>query len=137
MGPRFGLCIGTAIGLSVVLHAAGRRTPLGLDLYRPVPHDNPLTPEKIALGRQLFHERRLSRDGSSSCASCHEPRRAFTDGHAVAHGVGGALGTRNAPTLLNRAWGASFFWDGRAATLEHRAEDLKLGFAHGVAEVDQ
>jgi cytochrome c peroxidase len=90
----------------------------GLDLYRPVPDDNPLTLSKIDLGRPLFSERRLSRDGSRACASCHDPGRAFTNGERFGKGVGGALGTRNVPALLNRAWGRSFFWDGRAATLE-------------------
>jgi cytochrome c peroxidase len=111
----------SALSIAVVPHAAGPRLPLGLDLYRPVPESNPLTPEKIALGRRLFHDRRLSRDGSLSCASCHDPRRAFTDGRVVAIGVGGARGRRNVPAIVNRAWGASFFWDGRAATLEQQA----------------
>ncbi len=100
------------------LLAAASIVPLGLDLYMPVPESNPLTPEKVALGRRLFHDRRLSRDGSLSCASCHDPRRAFTDGRAVAQGVGGRKGARNAPTLINRGYGASHFWDGRAPTLE-------------------
>jgi cytochrome c peroxidase len=90
----------------------------GLDLYRPAPDDNPLTRLKIDLGRRLFNERRLSRDGSTACVSCHEPARAFTNGERFGKGVGGTLGTRNVPPLLNRAWGRSFFWDGRAATLE-------------------
>jgi cytochrome c peroxidase len=94
--------------------------PLGLDLYRPAPEDNRLTPAKIALGRRLFHDRRLSRDGSLSCATCHDPRRAFTDGRTVAQGIGRARGDRNVPTIVNRAWGTSFFWDGRAATLERQ-----------------
>jgi cytochrome c peroxidase len=89
-----------------------------LDLYRPFPDDNPLTPFKIDLGRRLFSERRLSRDGSRACVSCHEPKRAFTNGERFGKGVGGTLGSRNVPALLNRAWGRSFFWDGRAATLE-------------------
>ena len=107
--------------LAVTAVAAIRRPPLGLDLYRPVPEENPLTAGTIALGRQLFGERRLSRDGTLSCASCHDPKRAFTDGRAVARGVGGEPGTRNVPSLLNRAWGSSFFWDGRATTLEQQA----------------
>ena len=90
----------------------------GLDLYRPVPDDNPLTRLKIDLGRRLFSERRLSRDGTKACVSCHEPGRAFTNGERFGQGVAGARGTRNVPALLNRAWGRSFFWDGRAATLE-------------------
>jgi cytochrome c peroxidase len=94
--------------------------PLGLDLYRPVPPENGLTPAKIALGRRLFHDRRLSRDGTLSCAGCHVPGRAFTDGRAVALGVAGVRGGRNVPTIVNRVYGAAFFWDGRAASLEQQ-----------------
>ena len=92
--------------------------PLGLDLYVPVPEDNPITVEKIELGRRLFNDRRLSRDGSVACASCHDPGRAFSSERAVTPGVFGRRGTRNAPALINRAWGQSFFWDARVATLE-------------------
>ena len=106
----------------------------GLDLYRPVPVENPLTPEKIALGRQLFHDRRLSRDGSRSCASCHDPSRAFAGRSTVPRGVGRAAGIRDVPTIVNRAWGSSFFWDGRALTLEEQAlqpilNPLELGMS--------
>jgi cytochrome c peroxidase len=94
--------------------------PLGLDLYMPVPEDNPLTTEKIALGRRLFQDRRLSRDHSTSCASCHDPKRAFSDGRAVAVGVFGRNGRRNAPALVNRGYGRLFFWDGRVRTLEEQ-----------------
>ena len=107
--------------VTVVLYAAGPRLPLGLELYRPIPSDNPLTPAKVTLGRRLFFDRRLSRDGSLSCAGCHDPKRAFTDGHVVAQGVGGAMGNRNTPIIVNRAWGSSFFLDGRAPTLEQFA----------------
>ena len=120
MRAALALCASLSLGVAVVLQGAGARLPLGLDLYRPVPDANRLSPEKIAIGRQLFHDRRLSRDGSLSCSSCHEPRRAFTDGRVVARGIGGARGERNVPTIVNRAWGASFFWDGRAATLEQQ-----------------
>ena len=108
----------TLVFPAVLLDAAEIRRLRGLDLYRPVPDDNPLTPLKIDLGRRLFNDRRLSRDGSHACASCHDPERAFTNGERFGKGVGGALGTRNVPAILNRAWGRSFFWDGRAATLE-------------------
>ena len=94
--------------------------PLGLDLFMPVPEDNPLTPEKIALGRELFFDKRLSRDGSVSCASCHDPERAFSDGRAAAVGVFGRQGRRNAPALINRGYGRLFFWDGRVTTLEEQ-----------------
>src|SRR5216684_2613377 len=92
--------------------------PLGLDLYRPVPETNPLTHEKIALGRRLFFDKALSRDRSVACASCHDPKLAFTDGRPVAVGIQRRAGTRNVPTLVNRAYGKSFFLDGRVATLE-------------------
>jgi len=94
--------------------------PLGLDLYMPVPEGNPLTFEKIELGRRLFHDRRLSRDRSIACASCHKPDRAFSDGHPVAIGVARRLGRRSAPPLINRGYGRAFFWDGRAASLEEQ-----------------
>ncbi|MBK5292531.1 MAG: c-type cytochrome [Acidobacteriia bacterium] len=104
----------------LLLLAAAVTIPLGLDLYLPVPEDNPLTFEKIELGRRLFFERRLSRDGSVSCGSCHDPDRAFSDGRPVAVGVFGRRGSRNAPALVNRGYGRSFFWDGRVRTLEEQ-----------------
>lgn len=94
--------------------------PLGLDLYMPVPEDNPVTPDKVALGRRLFFDPILSRDHTLACASCHDPRRAFSDGLPVAVGTVGRRGTRNAPTLVNRGYGSSHFWDGRAASLEEQ-----------------
>ena len=116
-----GIAVAACLAISLTLEAGSPRTPLGLDLYRPVPAVNPLTAEKAALGRRLFHDRRLSRTGSLACATCHEPGRAFTNGVRAARGVSGAPGTRNVPTLVNRAWGSSFFWDGRAGTLEQQA----------------
>lgn len=92
----------------------------GLDLFRPSPTDNPLSRARVELGRRLFRDRRLSGDGSMACVDCHEPRRAYTNGRTTATGVTGTHGTRNVPTLINRAWGKSYFWDGRAATLEEQ-----------------
>jgi cytochrome c peroxidase len=97
--------------------------PLGLDLYMPVPENNPLVRGKVALGRRLFFDRRLSRDGTLACASCHDPARGFSDGRATARGLGGAEGRRSAPALLNRGYGAAQFWDGRAPTLERQVLD--------------
>ncbi|HUQ94101.1 MAG TPA: cytochrome c peroxidase [Bryobacteraceae bacterium] len=94
--------------------------PLGLDLYLPVPEENPLTTESIELGRRLFFDRRLSRDSSISCSSCHVPERAFSDGRPVAVGVFNRKGRRNSPALINRGYGRLFFWDGRVATLEEQ-----------------
>ena len=87
-----------------------------------LPADNPPTPQGVELGRRLFHDRRLSRDGSVSCASCHDPARAFADpGRAVSVGVGGRRGGRNAMPLFNLAWAPSLFWDGRAPSLRRQA----------------
>jgi cytochrome c peroxidase len=94
--------------------------PLGLP-PRTVPADNPLTEARVRLGRQLFFDPILSADGTVACASCHRPERGFSSGEARPRGVHGRRGRRRAPTLFNRAYGASFFWDGRSATLEEQA----------------
>ena len=94
--------------------------PLGLDLYLPVPEDNQLTAENIEQGRRLFLDRRLSRDGSISCSSCHDPGRAFSDDRSLAVGIAGRTGRRNSPALINRGYGRLFFWDGRIQTLEEQ-----------------
>ncbi len=96
-------------------------TPEGLDLSLPVPADNPLTRAKVALGERLFFEPLLSADGKLSCSSCHKPENVFSDTVAVSAGVYGRRGTRNAPSIVNSAYGESFFWDGRAGTLEDQA----------------
>lgn len=87
----------------------------------PAPADNAVTPEKIALGYDLFRDTRLSGDGKSSCTTCHDPGRAFTDGRPIGIGPHGARLVRNVPTILNLAWGHEFFWDGRAPSLEEQA----------------
>jgi cytochrome c peroxidase len=94
--------------------------PAGLDAFLPVPEGNPLTREKIELGRKLFFDTRLSRDGTVSCATCHKPELAFSDTHKLSVGIGGRTGNRRVPRLINRVYGSSFFWDGRAATLEEQ-----------------
>jgi len=78
---------------------------------------------KVELGRKLFFDKRLSADGTISCASCHEPGKAFSDGRPLARGVNGQFGTRNAPSLLNAAFNTSQFWDGRRSSLETQALD--------------
>jgi cytochrome c peroxidase len=108
------------------------KPPLGLDQKLPIPADNPLSDEKIALGRKLFFDPILSADRTVACASCHLPEKSFTDGRPVAVGVRGQKGRRNAPSLLNRGYGTSFFWDGREASLESQAlrpieDPLELG----------
>jgi cytochrome c peroxidase len=103
------------------------------------PAANPLTPEKVILGRQLFFDVSLSADGKTSCATCHDPTRAFTDGRAVARGVHNSAGTRNTQSLVNVGHGRSFFWDGRAESLELQAlEPMKnpkeMGLSHAEIE---
>jgi cytochrome c peroxidase len=85
------------------------------------PADNPITPERVALGRKLFFDKRLSADNSISCATCHDPGYGFSDPHAVSSGVKGRLGERNSHTLLNTAFMTPLMWDGRAATLEEQS----------------
>lgn len=92
--------------------------PLGLRTRAPIPAENPITPEKVALGRQLFFDPQLSVDGTVACASCHRPELAFGDSTALSVGIDGHLGLRNSPSLLNRVFGRRFFWDGRASSLE-------------------
>jgi len=82
--------------------------------------------EKATLGRTLFFDKRLSQDGTVSCASCHDPASAFASGDVVAIGVRGQKGLRNAPTLLNSAFSRAYFWDGRVTTLEEQAKQPLL-----------
>lgn len=81
-----------------------------------VPSDNPMTPEKIALGKALFSDTRLSLTGQYSCASCHNPSNHFTDGLTVAIGVNGDMHSRHTPTLYNAAYHSSFGWDDASLT---------------------
>jgi cytochrome c peroxidase len=92
--------------------------PAGLDAYMPVPAANPLTRAKAELGRRLFLDPRLSRDGTISCSTCHHPEQAFSDTRPLSAGIGGQAAARRTPRIANRAWGRAFFWDGRAASLE-------------------
>ncbi len=87
----------------------------------PVPLTNPQTPEKIELGKKLFFDRRLSGDGTMSCATCHNPEQAFTDGLDISLSYPTTKNWRNSPTLINVAFHKSFFYDGRARTLEDQA----------------
>lgn len=88
----------------------------------PLPASLKVNPRKVALGRKLFHDKRLSRDGTISCASCHDLRAGGDDGRVVSVGVGGALGGINAPTVFNSRLNFVQFWDGRAATLEEQID---------------
>ncbi len=92
----------------------------------PVPADNPMTAEKVALGKQLFFDPRLSIDGTVSCNSCHNVMSSGTDNRATSVGVDGQRGGRSAPTVWNAAFLTAQFWDGRAATLEDQSKGPPL-----------
>lgn len=95
--------------------------PMGLnreDFYLPA--DNPINKDKVALGRSLFFDPRLSDDNTVSCATCHSPQAAFSDNRQVSLGVDSRAGDRNAPTIINRAFSREQFWDGRANSLEEQ-----------------
>jgi cytochrome c peroxidase len=85
------------------------------------PEDNPPTPEKIALGKQLYFDPRLSEDATISCASCHDPQKGWSNNDQFATGVGGKRGGRSAPTIINSVYNRFHFWDGRAGSLEEQA----------------
>ena len=86
-----------------------------------IPADNPMTPEKVALGRQLFFDERLSVDGSRSCYSCHVCEKGLTDGLAKAVGAANKQLPRSSPTLWNIGYHKEFYWDGRSPSLEKQA----------------
>jgi cytochrome c peroxidase len=83
-----------------------------------VPADNAVTPEKAALGKQLFFDTRLSKTGMMSCESCHFPDKGWADGKALSTRFDGTVNTRHTPTLINVGYYNQWYWDGRAATLE-------------------
>ena len=97
-------------------------TPAGLKPLS-IPDDNPLTVQKIELGKQLYFDPRLSIDNTVSCASCHDPAKGWSNGERFATGIKGQKGGRSAPTIINAAYQDFQFWDGRA----HRVEGQALG----------
>ncbi|MCB1670160.1 MAG: cytochrome c peroxidase [Gammaproteobacteria bacterium] len=102
---------------------AGAEHPAANSVIRPTPAlaTFDLDPDKQALGFDLYHEARLSRDGTVSCASCHMGMMGGTDRQTVSRGIGGAIGSRNAPTVFNSAFNFRQFWDGRALDLDEQA----------------
>ena len=141
------ILVAAALGLALIScskeqpHVLGAavaiQAPLGLPPV-PIPADNPPTADSIALGRKLFYDVRLSGDDTVSCASCHKPELFFTDGRSGSKGIGGKIGKRNAPTVMNAAYYSSFFWDGRAASLEQQAgfpiaNPVEMGQPHALS----
>ncbi len=123
------VCLCCAVLLTACTKPAGDRpigrplslqAPLGLPPL-PVPDENPLTVETVALGKKLYFDPRLSSDNTVSCSSCHSPENGFSDNRRTALGVRQQTGARNAPTVLNAAYSPRQFWDGRAASLEDQA----------------
>ncbi|MGE3579529.1 MAG: cytochrome-c peroxidase [Vicinamibacterales bacterium] len=110
--------------------------PLGTDIRLSAVTPAP-TPERVRLGRWLFYDKRLSKDGTISCASCHRPEHAFSEPTPHSTGINGQQGGRKSPTFLNAAVTLypNFFWDGRAASLEEQAlgpvaNPIEMGNTH-------
>jgi cytochrome c peroxidase len=113
-----GLLLGAA---DLSAQKAPDTVPLGLPPL-PIPVHNPQTPEKIALGKTLFNDKRFSSTGEVNCAKCHVTEKAFTDSPLrVSEGIRNLTGTRNAPTVVNSAYFETLFWDGRSPSLEDQA----------------
>ncbi|OAI55080.1 hypothetical protein AYO44_02775 [Planctomycetaceae bacterium SCGC AG-212-F19] len=125
--PGYYLClVGFLAGSFAVLERGRLGADEPLPLPKPLaevthPADNAGTPEKIALGKELFFDPRLSRTERVACATCHDPAKGFTNGERVSIGVEGKKGTRKPPSLVNVAFNRTHFWDGRSATLEEQA----------------
>ena len=113
------------VGLSLSL-SEGYASSLKSNYQRPAsipfPADNPYTVEKAALGKMLFFDPRLSKNRNMTCATCHNPSFGWEDATKTSVGAQNSALDRHSPTILNQAWGKSFFWDGRAATLEEQAK---------------
>jgi cytochrome c peroxidase len=110
---------------TLVQHEVGTAAPAGLSsVYWPLlaPDDNQLTDARIALGKKLYFDPRLSADGTVACATCHDVSRGFTDRRMTSEGIRDQVGRRNAPTTMNAVFFQSQFLDGRAASLEEQAK---------------
>ena len=129
-----GIGISTIAAVAAILcsSAWAESASLGLPPL-PIPDNNPQTPDKVTLGQRLFEDARFSADGTISCASCHKPDKAFSDGLPTAEGISKQRGTRNTPTVLNAAYYTTQFWDGRRPDLESQARDPLLNpIEHGL-----
>jgi cytochrome c peroxidase len=122
------LCLSLIVGVSRSQSKPGAIQPdrsrvfslAGVSRLPESDHD-PLRHQKVALGKRLFFDRRLSENGVLSCASCHVPEKAFADNLPISLGVQGQAGNRNTPALINVAFQPYQFWDGRSSSLEDQA----------------
>ena len=121
MPPWHLTLLGVLVFSWCMLARADEQTLVRLPSMSPAPQENPTSEERVELGRQLFFEETLSGDNSMSCATCHQPEKGFGDGLPRAEGAEGKDLSRNTPTVLNVGFFSTFFWDGRAATLEEQA----------------
>jgi len=127
--PRFplprlmGLLLAAAILVPTSVFAAEPVSPPALAPLPPPPSptENPTTPEKVELGKKLFFDRRLSGDGTMSCATCHAPESGFADALPISLSYPTTRNWRNSPGLVNVAWRKSLFRDGRSSSLEEQA----------------
>jgi cytochrome c peroxidase len=121
---RFAFVVMVAVAVARCAATASAAEPLKVPLgLKPlaIPGDNPITPEKVELGKQLYFDPRLSCDNTVSCASCHDPKKGWSNGTPFATGVRSQVGGRSAPTIINAAYHDLQFWDGRAKLLEGQA----------------
>ena len=110
-----------ALALLLAIATPGVSTAQSDEPIKPILPEPKLDARKVALGDKLFHDKRLSKDNSMSCAGCHDLARGGVDGTPSSTGIGGVKGTINAPTVFNSSRNIRQFWDGRAATLEEQA----------------
>ena len=114
----------TAVAVALVLLAGEAQAGGPGHLPDPLSLDYPgrkgVSPERAALGKSLFFDGRLSSTGTMSCATCHQPEKAFGDGQRYSRGVSGKPLPRHTPHLFTLAWSKTFFWDGRATSLEEQ-----------------
>ncbi|MFQ5778879.1 MAG: cytochrome-c peroxidase, partial [Terriglobia bacterium] len=101
-----------------------------------IPADNPMTPAKVALGKQLFYDQRLSGDGSRACYSCHLKEHGLTDGRPTALGAYERQLPRSSPTLWNIGYHSQFYWDGRSGSMEAQVKGAWSGGNMGASGKD-
>lgn len=115
--------IGCVVALLSFSAGSDSYVPAGWPKPRYDFRKHPLSDNKVQLGRKLFYETALSRDNTISCNSCHTQYNAFTHAdHALSHGIGGQIGPRNSPALMNLAWAGSLMWDGAIQHIDKQAK---------------